>query len=234
MPAPPLPLPERIARRLPSQCEVCRRWGTARFCAGCCAQFAPPGARCRRCAMPCAGAPAACGACLREPPPFERAFCVADYGFPWDRLIARFKFQGEAELAAPLARRLAEAAREAPSPDLMLPVPLAPRRLAERGYNQAWELARRLARLCGCAARADLLLRPVETRHQAELARAERVANLRAAFCVEPHRRALLARRRIALVDDVLTTGATASEAARTLLAAGAAAVDVWVIARTA
>ncbi|MDE2453346.1 MAG: ComF family protein, partial [Burkholderiales bacterium] len=102
------------------------------------------------------------------------------------------------------------------------------------GYNQAWELARRLARLCGCAARADLLLRPVETRHQAELARAERVANLRAAFCVEPHRRALLARRRIALVDDVLTTGATASEAARTLLAAGAAAVDVWVIARTA
>ena len=176
-----------------------------------------------------------CGGCLRDPPPFEHAICAADYGFPWDRLISAFKFQGRVELAAPLAQRIAFAVHQTATvrPSLVLPVPLAPRRLAERGYNQAWELARRLGRATGVAARADVLRRPVETAHQADLTRAQRLLNLRAAFTVAPRHRARLVGQRVALVDDVLTTGATAREATQALLRAGAAAVDVWVVART-
>ena len=158
---------------------------------------------------------------------------MADYGFPWDRLIADFKFHGRAELAAALAALMSDATADAAPVSLVLPVPLARQRLAERGYNQAWELARRIARHQQVAARHDLLIRALEGLHQAELTRAERLANLRAAFVVEPRLRSELRGRRVALVDDVLTTGATAREAARALLQAGAAAVDVWVFART-
>ncbi len=221
---------------LPGECEVCRHWGRARLCADCRGRFAAAVPRCERCALRLPSASALCGPCLRQPPPQQRTLCAADYGFPWDRLIADFKFHGRADLAPALAQLLAQAVAAAPSappPDLVLPVPLAPRRLAERGYNQAWELARRVARRQGLAARADVLTRPVETAHQADLPRTARLANLRAAFVVEARRQPLLRGRRLALVDDVLTTGATAREAVATLLRAGAAAVDVWVLART-
>ncbi len=220
---------------LASQCEVCRGWNGERLCADCVARFAAPRHRCTCCALPLPAAVQRCGECLREAPPFEHTVCVADYGFPWDRLVSTFKFEGGAELADPLAERLATAVRQAgrPLPQWVLPVPLAPRRLAERGYNQAWELARRTARRLALPARPDLLARPRETAHQADLPRAERMQNLRAAFAAEPRARTLLAGARVALVDDVLTTGATAREATRTLLAAGAAAVQVWVLART-
>jgi ComF family protein len=177
----------------------------------------------------------ACGTCRREPPPFEHTVCAADYGFPWDALIAEFKFHGRAELAAVLAERLQAAVRAAgaPLPRWVVPVPLAPARLAERGYNQAWELARRLGRSLGLAADPDLLWRPAEQAHQADLNRAERQRNLRSAFMTDPRRRAELHGSRVALVDDVMTTGATAREAAAALLRGGAAAVDVWVVART-
>ena len=199
------------------------------------ARFAPAVPRCRRCALRVAPGVEVCGRCLREPPPFGRTVCIANYGFPWDRVIAAFKFHGHAELALPLAEALARAVRAAgaPMPEIVLPVPLAPRRLSERGYNQAWELARRTARALDCKADAGLLLRPVETAHQADLERAQRLANLRGAFMADPARRAALQGRHLALVDDVMTTGATAREAATTLLRAGAARVDLWVIART-
>ena len=177
----------------------------------------------------------ACGACLQQPPPYEHTHCVADYGFPWDRLIAAFKFEGRVELAAPLARCLrAAVARDAgPASTLVLPVPLSPRRLAERGYNQAWELARRWAALAQLPAHADWLQRPFETEHQAGLSRAQRQRNLRHVFMVDPRRQQELKGARVMLVDDVMTTGATASEAAAVLLRAGALAVDLCVIART-
>ncbi len=220
---------------LPSQCEVCRSWALARICGACSARFASPVTRCQRCALRLPSGQPLCGNCLREPPPFEHTACAADYGFPWDRLIASFKFNGHAELAAPLARHITAAVvnGKLPRPDVVLPVPLSPARLAERGYNQAWELARRIARNLAAPARTDVLLRPVDTAHQADLTRAQRLVNLRTAFMVDPRQRALLAGRRVALVDDVLTTGATAREAALTLLRAGAGAVDIWVLART-
>ena len=151
-------------------------------------------------------------------------------------MIVSMKFFDQPELAAPLAALLAQAVRAAamPLPALLLPVPLARARLAERGYNQAWELARRTAAALHLPAHAALLLRPIETAHQADLTRQQRLANLRAAFVVDESQRIVVAGQRVALVDDVLTTGATAQEATLALLRGGAAAVDVWVIARTA
>jgi ComF family protein len=226
------PMP-RLA--LVSQCEVCRQWTEAALCGDCIGRFAATVARCGRCGLRL-GLPApACGDCLRDMPPFEHTVCAADYAFPWDGLIAAFKFHGRAELAATLAQRLLTAVRVAaiPLPQLVVPVPLAPARLAERGYNQAWELARRLAPALGVAAQSGLLWRPADTAHQVELDRTERQHNLRNAFMVDPRRRSELLGRRVALVDDVMTTGATAREAASALLRGGAAAVDVWVVART-
>jgi ComF family protein len=219
----------------PQQCEVCRQWSGSALCADCVTRYAAPRPRCACCGITL-GLPAPrCGDCLRDPPPFEHTVCVADYAFPWDALIGDFKFHRRAELASLLAARLVAAVRAAalPPPALVLPVPLSPGRLAERGYNQAWEVARRTAAALQLPTDATLLQRPLETAHQAELGRSERQRNLRTAFMADPRRRAALQGARVALVDDVMTTGATAREASSVLLRAGAAAVDLWVLART-
>ncbi len=176
-----------------------------------------------------------CGECLRLGPAFDRCVCAADYGFPWDALIAQAKFHARPELMAPLGALLAAAVRHAhaPTPALLLPIPLDPQRLRERGYNQAWELARQLARHLRCPATPALLLRPVQRAHQADLSRAQRLANLRGAFMLQPNRQLEVRGRRVALVDDVMTTGATLREAATVLRRAGASAVDAYVLART-
>jgi ComF family protein len=225
--------------RMPRQCEVCRRWGTAALCTACVGRHAAVRPRCARCGIGLGLATPRCGDCLRDSPPFTHTVCAADYGFPWDGLIGAFKFQARAELAGALAERLTAAVQHElqthalPRPDLVLPVPLSARRLAERGYDQAWELARRVARSLQLPAEARLLQRPVDTAQQSGLARAARQRNLRTAFMVDPARRSLLQGRRVALVDDVMTTGATVREASAVLLRAGAAAVDLWVLART-
>ena len=228
-----MPLPAPV--HAPSQCEVCRQWGRSALCADCMARYAAPAYRCARCGLRL-GVPApACGACLREPPLYEHTLCVADYAFPWHRLIAAFKFEGRVELAGVFAQALHAAVTTGAIelPGLVLPIPLSPRRLAQRGYNQAWELARRVGAMLRRPTRADLLLRPWETEHQAGLGRAERQRNLRTAFMVDPRLRQAVQGQRVALVDDVMTTGATVAHAAAAVLRAGAEAVDVWVIART-
>ncbi|MEY2688525.1 MAG: hypothetical protein RL375_2723 [Pseudomonadota bacterium] len=177
-----------------------------------------------------------CGACVLEPPPQVAAVAAFDYVFPWADLLGRFKFHGGVDLAGPLARALAAAVDQAPglpAVDLVLPVPLAAQRLRERGYNQAWELARRVAWRRGLHADATLIERVRETPHQLALPRAERAANVHAAFVLGPRSQAQVAGRRVALVDDVMTTGATLAEAARVLLRGGAAEVQCWVVART-
>ena len=218
------------------QCEVCRQWGeTGALCPACIARFAAPRPRCRRCGLRLGAASPVCGDCLSNPPPFRGTVCAVDYEFPWDRLVAAFKFRGHVELAGTLAMRVADAVRDTKTalPDLVVPVPLSAARLRERGYNQAWELARCLARGLHLQADARLLQRPIDTAHQADLSRSERSHNLRTAFMVDPRRRRALVGRHVVLVDDVMTTGATAREAAAVLLRAGATAVDVWVLART-
>ena len=229
----PLALPRARWPLGPSQCEICRRWAGARLCADCLQRFAPPQARCACCALRLGLATPACGECLRNPPPFELTLCAVDYGFPWDHLITAFKFHGQTELAAPLSGCMAQALPAVPPCTLVLPVPLATARLATRGYNQAWELARRVAAAKMLPARPDVLLRAIDTAHQVELTRAQRQQNLRAAFYVEPRQRQAVAGQHVALVDDVMTTGSTVREASLALLRAGAAAVHVWVLART-
>ena len=214
---------------------MCRSWDPQALCSDCVARFAPPLARCRRCGLRMAVAVPMCGTCLAEAPPFDACSVGCDYAFPRDRLIADFKFNGRVELAAPLAQRLLDAVPRdgAPPPAWVLPVPLAPQRLAERGYNLAWELARRVARALGCRADAQRLDRPLAGAHQAELALAQRLSNLRGAFVPNASRRLSLQGLHVAVVDDVMTIGATLREAAAALRRAGAARVDAWVLART-
>jgi ComF family protein len=162
--------------------------------------------------------------------------CAEDYAFPWSGLIGEFKFQGDVALAQLLAQRMASVLRQtsgALEVDRVLPVPLSTQRLQERGFNQSWELARQLGQIFGLACSADLLLRPVDTGHQLELSLLERAHNLRGAFMVAPQQRQAIVGQRLALVDDVMTTGATLREATRALLEAGAASVDAWAVART-
>jgi ComF family protein len=176
-----------------------------------------------------------CGTCLRDPPPLQCCVCAVDYTFPWSDLIADFKFNTRVELARPLAGQLLQAVLRTPGerPELLLPIPLSRGRLAQRGYNQAWELTRHLARSLGIACSAHVLERPVDSAHQADLPLAQRLQNLRGAFFVSPQLRGRVAQRHVALVDDVMTSGATLREAAATLLRAGASRVDAWVLART-
>ncbi|HWI10322.1 MAG TPA: ComF family protein [Burkholderiaceae bacterium] len=225
----------RLLDTVPSLCAICHGWGAQRVCAACVQRYGAALPRCRRCALQVPDGSAVCGACLTDPPPYASTIAAVDYDHPWDGLIAQFKFHAALDLTPALAAQMLAALQrsEAPAPTLLLPVPLSDARLRERGYNQAWELARRLGGALRCATDARLLLRVRDTPHQLAFPPEKRAGNVRAAFAVEPRRRAELQGRSVTLVDDVMTTGATIAEAARTLLQAGAAEVGVWVIART-
>ncbi len=228
-----------FTHRWPNRCAICAaasRGRLQRVCVECSARFAAPQRRCSGCALALAAPTVTrCGRCLREPPPWVAAVAAIDYRFPWDRLLAALKFHDGLDLRPWATAMLAGAvtAAGAGAADIVLPIPLATPRLRERGYNQAWELARGVAKIRALPARTDWLERLIDTPHQLALPRAQRVANMRGAFAVTAAGGAGLAGKRVALVDDVLTTGATLAEATRTLLAAGAAQVEVWVLART-
>lgn len=218
---------------LPSQCALCRAWPDEVLCRACLDQFAVPVPRCRHCALAVPPGQPVCGACLRDPPPLDECVAACDYDWPWSACVSRFKFAGEAGWAAPLAavlRRHPRAADLIDAADLVLPMPLSQERLRERGFNQSLELARRLA---PGRCNAHVLLRPVHTPPQSGLSRADRLRNLRGAFAVEPARAHGLRGRAVLLVDDVMTTGASLSAAARVLRQAGAAQVTALVLART-
>lgn len=174
---------------------------------------------------------------MRAPPPLDRTIAALDYAFPWDGLLQRYKFHRAIELREALLDRLdealtaAEALAEAAA--IVLPVPLTGARLRERGYNQSWEIARRLAGRRGLRCEAELLLRVRDTAQQAQLPLAERDANVRGAFALEPRRAAELRGQHVALVDDVMTSGATLHEIARVVRQAGATRIEAWVVART-
>jgi len=219
----------------PSLCAICRSWSALGLCTACLQRFAAPQPRCQRCGRATATALARCGDCLPLDLAFEHCVTVSDYAAPWRELIAGFKYRQQVELASPLAAALSWAIDDAgaATPDWILPVPLSRERLRERGFNQAWELARRLGRRRGVPASASLLQRVRDTAHQIGKSREQRERNLRDAFWVDDRRGRRLAGGHVALVDDVMTTGATVHAAALALRRAGARAVDVWVVART-
>lgn len=219
--------------RLPSRCAVCASWPSRPVCEACVARFAPPAPRCRSCALPVPEGHERCGECLRYPPPLDACLACCDYAWPWASQIGRFKFQGEAGWAGPMAMLMHSTPWVEPTldqADIVLPMPLAPARLQGRGFNQALELARRLA---PGKADARLLLRTRETTAQSGLPRAQRLSNLQGAFALEPARAHELRGQRVVLVDDVMTSGASLFTAARVLREAGAAHIAAIVFART-
>ena len=215
---------------LPQRCLFCAaprpREGICDEC-----REALPGRGAARCPV-CANLSAAreaCGECLAQPPRFSRVTAAVSYRFPVDGAIQRLKYGAHLAAVRPLASLLAEQLAEQPAPDLVLAMPMAPQRLRERGFNHAHELA------LAVSARLRLTLAPQlcrRVRHaapQAALPWKERSRNIRGAFACE----ASLDGARVAIVDDVVTTGATLNELAGVLLERGAAQVEGWVVART-
>ncbi len=193
--------------------------------------------QCDVCALPLPMEGLICGQCQEKPPAFKQVIAPWSYSFPVDSLISRFKHQARWPLGHMLARLLAQHVQhrfdntDLTRPDCLLPVPLARKRLRERGYNQALMLARWLSQDLGIAHDEQLLLRPHETLAQQALDAKTRQRNLRGAFALCAN--AQVQGRHFALVDDVLTTGATAHSLSRLLISAGARQVDVYCLART-
>lgn len=229
----------RLLARLPASCLLCEApadaWG---LCEPCLGDLPWNREACPRCALPLprAEGPEGCAACATAPPPQERALAALRYEFPVNHLVSRLKYAGRLVHAPVLGELLTAAVAEHPGPlpDLVLPVPLHPRRLGERGYNQALEIARPVARYTGLPLETRLLRRQRATTAQMTLDREARATNPAGAFGLDPARlEALGPGLRVAVVDDVMTTGATLGEIARVLLAGGVAGVEYWVVART-
>jgi ComF family protein len=205
-------------------------------CVACETELPWLGEQCSTCALPLAAAGLTCGECLLEPPAFEQVVVPWLYGFPVDSLITRFKHNAKWPFGHMLADVLGQYLQHRfdeglPRPEALLPVPLAGKRLRQRGFNQAAMLARWLSQSLDLACEEQVLRRVKETGAQQDLDAKARKHNLRNAFEIMPD--AQVQGRHLALVDDVLTTGATAQALARLLMNAGAARVDVYCLART-
>ncbi len=218
----------------PAHCRLC---GTAvaaceQLCPHCLNDLPWLNYGCIRCSLPlpAAAVGSLCGRCQQHPPGFDQTLALFHYQPPFDYLVKRLKFSSELAISPFFSRLLAERIGGSLTslPDLILPVPLHYARLRERGFNQSTELARHLGHALGIRVDYRLCIRTRRTLPQSLLPRAERAKNMRGAFMV----RKTLAASHIAIIDDVMTTGHTSSELARTLKRAGAKQVDVWVLAR--
>lgn len=216
---------------LPQDCLLCAAPAGADLLCAACADDLPamPAACCPVCALPTPGG-AVCGACLKKPPHFDATRAAYAYDFPLDRIVQALKYHGRLATIPFLARALLACTESfAQEIDLLIPLPLHPARLRQRGFNQATELARVTAK----ELRLPLDYRSCERIHdsapQASLAWDDRRRNVRGAFLCSRD----LSGLRVATVDDVMTTGASLEEFARTLKKAGAIRVSNLVVART-
>lgn len=218
---------------LPAACLLCRREAGVRLCADCARHLGANGSACARCAQPLPQPAPLCGHCLQKTPAFDASWAALRYEAPLDGLIQRLKF-AEGLAAIPALRphwsqgyRAALTQRVSPPPDALVPIPLHASRLRQRGYNQALELARALAADLALPVLDHALQRTRATAAQPGLDREARWRNVRGAFRADAPLPA-----RIALIDDVMTTGATLDAAARALKAAGVQWVEAVVLAR--
>jgi len=213
---------------LPQQCLLCAAAATEPVCAACHQQLPwLTGTGCPRCALP-TPAGEICGACLKHPPRFDRVRAAAAYASPLAELIRVYKYQG-ALVLAPLFAQMLLPCVDSATVDLIIPLPLSRERLRERGFNQALEIARHVGRTTGISVNPHACRRVRDCAPQAALPWDERAKNIRGAFACASD----VTGMRVAVVDDVLTTGATLNEIAKTLKRAGAVAVEGWVLART-
>lgn len=211
---------------LPASCLLCGGDSNAALCPECADDLPCLPPACPQCAEATTHGER-CGRCLHTPPHFDAAVALWRYDFPIDRLIHAFKYRGELALGGWFAERLADRLQQCAF-DGIVPLPLHPLRLRQRGFNQAVEVARPLGRRLGIPVYLDLCQRRRPTAPQADLPHKERAANVRGAFeCASD-----LNGRHLLLIDDVMTTGATLDECARTLKLHGAARVSVAVVAR--
>jgi ComF family protein len=219
---------------LPQRCELCAGVsGTELVCSPCMRDLPWLPSACPVCALPTSGG-SVCGHCLNDPPAFNATIAAFSYAFPIDRLIHSLKYQGRLALAewcadAILARRERAAAGISARPHRLIALPLAVERQRQRGYNQALEIARVIGARTGIPLLPRGLLRVRATPPQAALPWSERAKNVRGAFACDLD----LSGLTVAVVDDVMTTGASLVEAAKILKASGAASVENWVVART-
>ena len=219
-------------RALPQRCELCAApSGALLLCSACLRSLPRLGLRCPVCALPTPGGDV-CGRCLSHPPQFAATLAAFAYAFPVDRLMHAFKYHGRLALAEWAAGAiLVERGRCQPPllPDRLVALPLSRERQRERGYNQAYEIARALARELQVPLVRDGVRRDRASPPQAALPWSERAKNVRGAFICELD----LTGMTVAVIDDVMTTGASLAELAKTLRAAGATRVENWIVART-
>ncbi|HEU4817383.1 ComF family protein [Janthinobacterium sp.] len=225
------------ATLLPAQCALCGIGCPQVLCSPCRAQYlGHRRGRCRQCANPLDDVALLCGRCVRQRPAYDGTVTAFDYAAPVDQLLLQLKFGARLALAPLLAELLHVAIQqqqEWQAPQLLCPVPLGPARLAERGYNQALEIARPLARLLDVPLQPRLALRVRETRAQSGVAPQERQANLAHAFAIAPEYAPLLQGCHVGIVDDVMSSGHTVNALAAACKRTGAARVSILVVART-
>ncbi len=216
---------------LPQRCELCAAPSTGDLvCAECARDLPQPGPACPVCALPTPSG-MTCGRCLAHPPPFNATITAFVYAFPVDRLIHAFKYQGRLALAEWCARAIlaARAGRSASVATRIVALPLSTERQRERGYNQAAEIARVVASETGMNMINRGIRRVRASPPQAALPWSERAKNVRGAFECDVD----LSGLAVAVIDDVMTTGASLAEFAKTLKGRGATRVENWVVART-
>ena len=219
---------------LPGSCLLCAarvQYGQD-LCAACEQSLPRPAHACPHCAAAITSAlsNSSCGECQQRPPAYAYARAVFTYASPVDRLVQALKYHNRLEHSRVLGNYLSACinALDDPRPDVIVPVPLHPSRLRVRGYNQSLELARGAARRFGIPHDYQHTRRVRATRPQMELPRDQRKKNVRGAFEAD----AVFAGQRVAIVDDVMTSGHTVNALSECLLTAGAEAVVVWVLAR--
>lgn len=216
----------------PPTCLVCDGPGEDNrdLCQDCLTRLPQPGNPCLRCAQPLTGTtgPAVCGHCQTHPPAFDASHALFAYQPPIDRMVLNLKHHRQLAHARLLGDLLAGAAADWPRPDILVPIPLHPRRLWLRGFNQSLEIARFVSRRLAIPLDPGQCRRVRQTASQSDLNARERRRNLHGAFAVQGD----WGGRRVAIIDDVMTTGSTAGALASELKAHGAAAVQVWVCAR--
>ncbi len=240
--------------QLPVTCEVCGTWPSKAVCPECMARWCTAVDRCCRCAAHTPKGVELCGACLKAAalgePALHRCIAAVDYTYPWQQLMARFKFQAEpgwADFFSTMLLQAPGAAKLMMRADALIAIPASRQRLAERGYNQAWLLAKALSRQWHSEAKTRKLQtctpelihgleRRRDTAAQHRLSRRQRLGNLDGAFEAGPD---LLTRLRqgslthVILIDDVTTTGTTLHSAARTLRKVGVEQVSALVVCKT-
>lgn len=219
----------QIERVLPAQpCLLCGAASRSGAWCGPCDSAMPYMAmpHCPVCALPTLNG-ATCGRCLKQAPQFDRTLAVFAYAFPLDKMVQALKFNEQLTLVRLLAEKLAQ--RIEIRPDCIVAMPLHPARLRERGFNQSLELARQVARILEIPLLSHACQRVRDTPPQSTLPWKERGKNMRKAFTCT----ADLSGKHVAVLDDVMTSGASINELARALRQAGAREVSAWVVART-